>query len=33
MRGISMHENREVPRSPVRPITERVAQGRLRPQA
>ena len=33
MRGISMHENREVPRSPVRSITGRAAQGRLRPQA
>src|SRR6267143_4677177 len=33
MHGISMHENREVPRSPVRPITERAAQGRPRPQA
>jgi len=33
MRGISMHENREIPRSPLRPITGRAAQGRLRPQA
>jgi hypothetical protein len=33
MRGISMHENREVPRSPVQPITGWAAQGRLRPHA
>jgi len=29
----SMRENREIPRSLVRLITERAAQGRLRPQA
>ena len=33
MYGISMRENREVPRSPVRLITGRAAQGRPRPQA
>jgi hypothetical protein len=33
MYGISMRENREVPRSPVRVIGGRAAQGRLRPQA
>ena len=33
MYGISMRENREVPRSPVRSITGRAAQGRPRPQA
>jgi hypothetical protein len=32
MYGISMRENREIPRSPVRPITGRDAQGRPRPQ-
>ena len=31
MRGISMHENREIPRLPIRLITERAAQGRSRP--
>jgi RNA-directed DNA polymerase len=31
MRGISMHENREVPGSPVRLIIERAAQARSRP--
>jgi RNA-directed DNA polymerase len=31
MRGISMHENREIPGSPVRLITERAAQERSRP--
>jgi hypothetical protein len=29
MRGISMHENREIPRSPIRLITGRAAQERL----
>lgn len=33
MHGISMRENREIPHSPVRLITGRAAQGRLRPQA
>jgi hypothetical protein len=33
MYGISMRENREVPRSPVPPITGRAAQGRPRPDA
>ena len=33
MYGTSMRENREVPRSPVRPITGRAAQGRPRPDA
>ncbi len=33
MHGISMRENREVPRSPDPPITGGAAQGRLRPQA
>ena len=33
MQGISMHENREIPRSPVALITGRAAQGRLRPHA
>jgi hypothetical protein len=33
MYGISMRENREIPRSPVSVITGRAAQGRLRPQA
>jgi hypothetical protein len=33
MYGISMRENREIPRSPVRLITGRAAQGRPRPQA
>ena len=33
MYGISMRENREIPRSPVRLIAGRAAQGRLRPQA
>ncbi len=31
MYGISMRENREIPRSPVRLITGRAAQGRPRP--
>jgi len=31
MHGISMRENREIPRSPVHVISGRVAQGRLRP--
>jgi hypothetical protein len=31
MRGVSMRENREVPRSPDRLITDRAAQGRSRP--
>ena len=33
MHGVSMRENREIPRSPVRLITGRAAQGRPRPQA
>jgi hypothetical protein len=33
MRGISMRENREVPRSPARLVAGRAAQGRLRPYA
>ena len=33
MHGISMRENREVPRPPVLMITGRVAQGRPRPHA
>jgi hypothetical protein len=33
MHGISMRENREIPRSPERLIAERAAQGRPRPQA
>jgi hypothetical protein len=33
MYGISMRENREIPRLPVPLITGRAAQGRLRPQA
>jgi hypothetical protein len=33
MYGISMRENREIPRSPVRLITGRAAQGRPRPYA
>ncbi len=33
MRGISMHENREIPSSPAGPITRRDAQGRPRPHA
>jgi hypothetical protein len=33
MYGTSMRENREIPPSPVRPITGRAAQGRPRPQA
>ena len=33
MYGTSMRENREVPRSPVRVITGRAAQGRPRPYA
>ncbi len=33
MYGISMRENREVPRSPAGLITGRAAQGRPRPQA
>jgi hypothetical protein len=31
MHGISMRENREIPRSPARLITGRAAQGRPRP--
>ena len=31
MHGISMRENREIPRSPAYRISGRVAQGRLRP--
>jgi hypothetical protein len=31
--GTSMRENREVPSSPVRPITGQAAQGRPRPHA
>jgi len=33
MYGVSMRENREIPRSPVRLISGRAAQGRLRSQA
>jgi len=33
MRGISTRENREIPGSPIRLITGRAAQGRLRPDA
>jgi hypothetical protein len=33
MYGTSMRENREVPRSPVRLVTGRAAQGRPRPYA
>ena len=33
MYGTSLRENREIPSSPVRPITGRAAQGRPRPQA
>ena len=33
MYGTSMRENREVPRSPVRPVSGRAAQGRPRPYA
>ena len=33
MRGVSMRENREVPRSPGRLVAGRAAQGRLRPHA
>jgi RNA-directed DNA polymerase len=33
MRGISMRENREIPRSPVCLIGRRAARGRLRPHA
>jgi hypothetical protein len=33
MHGISMHENREIPCSPVRSITGRAAQARPRPQS
>jgi hypothetical protein len=33
MYGTSMRENREVPRSPVWPVTGRAAQGRPRPYA
>ena len=33
MYGTSMRENREVPRSPVRPVTGRAAQGRPVPYA
>ena len=32
MRGVSMHENREVPCSPAQPIRGRAAQERPRPQ-
>jgi hypothetical protein len=31
MYGVSMRENREIPRSPIRPITGRAAQARPRP--
>ena len=31
MHGVSMHENREIPCSPVRSITGRAAQARPRP--
>jgi hypothetical protein len=31
MRGISTRENREIPRSPARPISGRAARGRPRP--
>jgi hypothetical protein len=31
MRGVSMRENREIPCSPVRSITERAVQERPRP--
>ena len=33
MYGTFMRENREIPHSPVAPITGRAAQGRLRPHA
>jgi hypothetical protein len=33
MRGVSMRENREVPRSPAWSVTWRAAQGRPRPHA
>jgi hypothetical protein len=33
MHGISMRENREIPRSPARRIIGQAAQGRLRPYA
>ena len=33
MHGISMRENREIPRSPARLIAGRAAQGRPRPQS
>ena len=33
MRGISMRENREIPRPPAPLITRRAAQGRPRPRA
>jgi len=33
MHGISLRENREVPRSPVQVMVGRAAQGRPRPQA
>ncbi len=33
MHGVSMRENREIPRSPVRMITGRAAQGTLRRNA
>ena len=33
MHGVSMHENREIPCSPVRSITGRAAQGTLRRHA
>lgn len=33
MRGVSMRENREVPRSPAWVVTWRAAQGRPRPHA
>ena len=33
MHGISMRENREIPGSSVRPITERTAEERPRPES
>jgi hypothetical protein len=33
MHGISMHENREIPGSPVRSIARQDAQARPRPQS
>ena len=33
MHGTSLRENREIPRSPVRPVTGRAAQGRPGPYA